>query len=133
MSAKVTAVVVADDVRREVSGKDILIGVFGGDVLVPVLPSPVQVALWIQMDVKGKDVAIEIEMTMPNGADEGVKMSFVMQGDLDQSASVTSPLIGTVVTSEGHIIVRFRENDGKDTFTEVARKRIRVGGPRLAS
>ncbi|PAQ01547.1 hypothetical protein LRP31_18860 [Mesorhizobium mediterraneum] len=127
--AKVTSVVFADDVRREVSGKDILIGVFGGDVMVPALPTPMQIALWVQMDVKGKSVAVEVEITMPNGAPDGVSVRFDLQGEMDGSASISTPPIGTIVTSEGDIVVRFRMADGKDTFTEVARKKIRVAVP----
>ncbi|RUW98320.1 MAG: hypothetical protein EOS71_00390 [Mesorhizobium sp.] len=131
MSAKVTAVVFADDVRREVSGKDIIVGAFGGDIVVPALPAPVQLALWVQLNIRGENVPLEFELTMPNGAPEGVKMRFELHGKIDGTASVTTPPIGTVVTKEGYVAVRFRVNEGKNKFTEVARKKIIVGSPQL--
>ena len=42
--------IVCDDIRREISGKDILIGVYGSDVAVASFPAPLSLAFWMQFD-----------------------------------------------------------------------------------
>jgi hypothetical protein len=42
--------VVCDDIRREISGKDILIGVYGSGINVASFPSPLALAFWMQFD-----------------------------------------------------------------------------------
>lgn len=46
---KITAVVVCDDIRKEVTGKDILIGVYAGDIIVPEFPAVITATFWIEM------------------------------------------------------------------------------------
>ncbi len=44
--------VLCDDVRRENTGKDILIGVYGGNVKVPAFPAVFAPVFWISMTAK---------------------------------------------------------------------------------
>lgn len=48
-----SSVILCDDVRREDNGKDILIGVYTGDVLVPKFPISMSICLWLLMKTKG--------------------------------------------------------------------------------
>lgn len=41
--------VVCDDIRREDTGKDILIGVYSGDILVPRFPANINLAVWLHV------------------------------------------------------------------------------------
>jgi hypothetical protein len=45
---KVLQVIVCDDVRREITGKDILIGVYGREIFTPSFPLSVALTLWIR-------------------------------------------------------------------------------------
>jgi hypothetical protein len=52
MVAKLTVkqFVVCDDIRREMTGKEILIGVYGSNIAVPSFPAPLNLAFWMQFD-----------------------------------------------------------------------------------
>ena len=45
---KILQVIVCDDVRREVTGKDIIIGVYGREILTPNFPLSVPLTLWVR-------------------------------------------------------------------------------------
>jgi hypothetical protein len=64
----VTAALVCDDVRKEINGKDILIGVYSGGILVPQFPGEVTMALYLQYEptVTGK---IDGSIRLTNGGD----------------------------------------------------------------
>ncbi len=74
MGIKFTSVIFCDDIRREITNKDILIGVYAGDIIVPVFPVPISAAFWLevlpeelgqfelQMRIILKDKAPPIEM-----------------------------------------------------------------------
>lgn len=42
--------IVCDDIRREISGKDIIIGVYQGAILVPRFPVNLLLSLWVHLD-----------------------------------------------------------------------------------
>src|SRR6266436_9523709 len=42
-------VLICDDVRREVTGKEIIIGVYGDEMMVPSLPVSLNLSLWIRV------------------------------------------------------------------------------------
>ena len=48
MTGRVGAVILCDDIRREISGKDILIGVYARDIVVPQFPITLMFALWLE-------------------------------------------------------------------------------------
>lgn len=52
-AAEITAVVICDQVRREQSGKDLIIGAYGGDIFVPSFPAAITLSLWIEHNFVG--------------------------------------------------------------------------------
>jgi hypothetical protein len=46
------ATIVCDDVRKEVTNKEILIGVYSGDIVVPSFPAWLPIAFWIEANAK---------------------------------------------------------------------------------
>lgn len=44
---EIPTAIVCDDLRREENGKEILIGVYSGDIVFPQLPSTMRVCVWI--------------------------------------------------------------------------------------
>lgn len=66
---------------------------------------------------------------MPNDSTEAAKIRLQLEGDVDGSIALTTPAIGTLITREGDVVVRFRLDDRKDTFTEVGRKKIGIAPP----
>jgi hypothetical protein len=60
------SVVVCDDIRKEVTGKEILIGVYSGEIVLPSFPNWFPASLWIEVDTPevGKyDVSLRIGLT----------------------------------------------------------------------
>jgi hypothetical protein len=48
VDSDIGAVVICDDVRRELNGKDILVGVYGGEIIVAQLPFTLNLAIWCE-------------------------------------------------------------------------------------
>jgi hypothetical protein len=46
---RIESVVFCDDVRKETTNKDILIGVYSGDIIVPHFPAVISSAIWIEI------------------------------------------------------------------------------------
>ncbi|TIP70339.1 MAG: hypothetical protein E5X53_28280 [Mesorhizobium sp.] len=63
-----TAVILCDDVRKEITGKDILIGVYSGTINVPAYPVVVPASLWIELepDAAGT-ILFRVRMESPSG------------------------------------------------------------------
>jgi hypothetical protein len=58
--------VFCDDIRKEESGKDILIGVYGSDLVVDKLPATIPLSLWI--NIRGvKEGLFRAKITVSNG------------------------------------------------------------------
>ena len=51
---KPLSALVCDDTRKEISGKDIIIGAYGGDILLGSLPSSITLSLWISLETSGE-------------------------------------------------------------------------------
>lgn len=62
----VDAVVVCEDVRKEANGKEILLGVFSGGVLLPSVPATIVLAFWVHFDAKETgEVALQFRLMGP--------------------------------------------------------------------
>ncbi|UXQ89142.1 hypothetical protein [Synechococcus phage MinM1] len=62
---EILATLVCDDIRREQNGKDILIGVYGGDILVERFPAPLPLAIYVQLAPKVTGpIALEFRLVM---------------------------------------------------------------------
>lgn len=63
----VKTVLVCDDIRKEISGKDILIGVYSG-IVVPQMPADLFLSFWIQSEANGPgQIPLEIQLLGPHG------------------------------------------------------------------
>lgn len=127
MTLTVKSVVVAEDVRKEISGKDIIIGAFGGDIIVSAIPSPIEIALWIELQSDGGSPNKgELVMHIPNGALDPLRMNFESDMLENGCVSLSTPKVGTIVTEAGDLVV-FLKPDGADEPIEIVRKAIRLG------
>lgn len=45
---EIVTVLICDDVRKEVTNKDILIGVYTADIVIPVFPAWINLAVWME-------------------------------------------------------------------------------------
>ena len=60
---KPLSALVCDEVRREINGKDIIIGAYGGDVLIDNFPVSLSLSLWISSETSGTgDIRADIRV-----------------------------------------------------------------------
>jgi hypothetical protein len=124
---KITAknVVICEDVRQEVRGKHILLGVTGPNLKVPAFPSVIGVALWISGTAKDKGpFEAHFQALDPDG-------SIAVEGKLVGEVAKPGPstvVIGPMplnVTKAGDF--RFQWKFGKEKWTTIETLRIDEG------
>lgn len=130
-SAKPLNVIFCDDVRREVTGKDILIGVYSADIVLPTVPVLFGVSLWIQFLTGGDGVvSAKLRITDPAGNTAGeTAVEFPVGGAAGNpggtsGAMALAPLAVSVVQA-GAISVYW--SAGGNDFTLIGQKRVKIG------
>lgn len=123
MRADVSAVIICDDVRKENTGKDILIGVYSGAVNVQAYPTAFRAAFWIEMEPEGTGrVQCEFSIATPSG-NPPLKVGF----DLDVVETGTAVFVmgGVPLTLErdGDIVISAKI--GSDAERVVKRKPVK--------
>lgn len=129
MRADVSAVIICDDVRKENTGKDILIGVYSGTVNVPAYPTTFPAALWIEIEPEGIGIVrCEFAITTPSG-NPPMKVGF----DLDVREPGTAVFVmgGVPLTLErdGELVIS--ATIGSDPERVVKRKPVKRVPPPL--
>lgn len=130
-SAEPFSVVFCDDVRREITGKDILIGVYSGDIRLPTVPALLGVSLWIQFRTIGNGVvSARVRVTDPAGNTAGETKIEIPVGGAAGTPSDNTGSLGMVplpisVMQAGAISVYW--SVGGNDFALIGRKRITIG------
>jgi hypothetical protein len=125
----VTAAIICDDVRKEAGGKDILIGVYGGGVLVPSFPCPIQFAIWIELAPQpiGR-LEVDLQARFP-GNPMGLGIRFVAEvSGNDDPVVLHTPQFVTSVSEPGNIEVSIKRPN-EEEWRVVKTKRVLVGEP----
>jgi hypothetical protein len=122
--ANISSVIVCDDIRREISGKDILIGVYSGEIVLSSIPFSLNLAIWLEYTpsiVGHNEFYIRF---MFNNEPIGS-----INGGIDVAVitSIGLPITGFNIRGDkpGELQIEF-SSDGK-TFTTVSRKTLRQG------
>src|SRR3954452_21717641 len=121
MSLRVNTAVVAEDVRREISGKDILIGVYGGDIMVPGYPATMTLALWFEMEIDTAG-AFEAQFEVSATGNPPLFLQFGAEATEVGTSAIGWPGLGFKFDRDGEIVIRFRVGE---ELAEVKRKRVR--------
>jgi Family of unknown function (DUF6941) len=127
-------VVFCDDIRREISGKDILIGAYSGDIIIPSVPAIIPIAMWIQIRTTTLGTArIRIKIIDPAGNKAGQTGFEFQPGESvgDSTAAVTLPPLMVSVTAPGAIKV-YWATEGEE-MTLIGEKTVRIGPVPTAS
>lgn len=113
---QVTAVVVCDDIRKEVTGKDILIGVYSGDILVPDLPMVINAAFWIELGPNQPgNYKLNMRVRLGNKV-EALPIAIELQiADTSQSA-VFTPQATIAVDTATELLLERRVGDSWETL-----------------
>jgi hypothetical protein len=125
---RAVAALLCDDVRREVSGKEILIGVLTDNVYVAGIPANLIVTLYIRvMFARNEPSNIKFKVLAPSGIQITPEVSFQFPGPPD-TESVTSIVVSGMnfqVQMEGRY--EFQWQPPEQEWETVASLRIRKG------
>lgn len=91
MPLEITAVLVCDDIRKEVTNKETIIGVYSGDIVVPSFPSWFNSSLWIELFAQGPgtfDLKFRVGLTGKKPIEIGAKVT------IGKSGNASIPLVG---------------------------------------
>ena len=99
----VNAVVICDDIRKEVTNKDILIGVYGGALVVQSFPAVISVAVWLELtpsSIGSHEIDIRLKSSVLSSDDPvnlppGVPREFGLRMMLEVSELNEPVTIGT--------------------------------------
>jgi hypothetical protein len=120
---KFTAVVLCDDIRREISNKDILIGVYSGDIVVPTFPAFINAAFWLEgvpETLGAHDLQLRVYLKDKPPVEMKVSINVSVLGPF----GLTVPTLQILVEDETEI--RFEFLDG-DTWSTLKRKKVIKG------
>lgn len=125
-ASEIGAVIVCDDVRREQTGKDILIGVYSGSIVITTFPFQLPLALWIEF-LPNETGAQELffRVTYKGSPFGTMKISL----GVEVIDSVGIPIAGLVAVgdSEGDLLIEYSK-DGS-TWELIKKKAITKGLP----
>lgn len=120
--------VFCEDIRREDNGKDMLLGVYSGDIVVARCPTRVGMSLWLQYvsapSVKG-ETGIDLRLRF-DGHDEPVSqigLPFMEEGE------TTLALRGMPVAIDGSGVLLLEHRLPGQDWTEIACKRVTCPDP----
>lgn len=124
------SVIVCDDIRQEISGKKILIGVYSEDVIVQSLPTTLTLCFWIQVFRKNSYAGnAKIRVTDPSGNISGEMSLNFMSIENDQfegmMGAIATPALSINILQTGKISICWSDN-GVD-FSLIGEKRVMTG------
>jgi hypothetical protein len=125
MIVKNTAtIVICDDIRQETNGKHILIGVYGGNILVPEANFSLQLCMWIEFIATSCGTE-----TMHIRVSYAKNVIVVMKAELEINEigpmAVATPGVPVQGASEGDVVIEI-SSDGQN-WKEIKRKSVRKG------
>jgi hypothetical protein len=126
----VHSVIICDDVRREQNGKDILIGVYSGDILVQNFPFILPLSMWMEY-APPKSGPNDIFIRIHYGQQPPSLVKATVE--VIDSSTVGIPLSGFVIQGDkpDDLVVEYSA-DGT-TFTVVKRKLVKQAPPGLTA
>ena len=132
---KIETVLVCDDVRRELSGKDILIGVYSGGIGIPTLPAPINVAFWITLRAHEPGTfALSLRVNLPHKSpaiDMTMHIDISPPPDMpfsEQPTAIFTPPLPLMITAPGDLELHYRwSRQGK--YRPLLRKPIAIVSP----
>jgi hypothetical protein len=126
-----SAVVLCDDIRKEITNKDILIGVYAGDILVKSFPQWLRMAVW--MEIAPREIG-EHPLSLRLRLEENPPLLIDMQLQVHSlgPSSVAVSGLELLAEKEGNLLLELK--DGPN-WRLLKQKNIRQGGalPPLAA
>lgn len=106
-------VVVSDDVRRENTGKDILVGTYPGSINMGKMPGQVALCFWLELQFY-KNGDIEIEMDLKIGSESIAQFELAIHiNDYTVHAAVATPQVLVSIPNDCKLDFLLREKGQK--------------------
>ena len=105
----ITAVVVCDDIRREITGKDLIIGAYASNIVLTQFPFKIRLAFWVEYQAeRAGEHLIKLRMTYTGKTPADVTIN----AQIPEAGMATMPLIGLEVNGDAPGVLRI------DHFTD---------------
>lgn len=137
---KFITAIVADDIRREANGKEIIIGVYTSDIILSGLRSDGGLIIAISLIVEASgvgDIPIQLQVIGPSGAPIGVihgKFTIHTASIPGQQNSMSLTGLPLPVSTEGNIVIQARQYDDEGWQSiRVIPITVRPNEPRLSA
>jgi hypothetical protein len=128
----VLAALFCDEVRKEHNGKEILIGVYPGSILMPSLPTPLLISFWLYLQPnKVGELKLEFRVL---GPDESVLVYFEGAAEFstaDDTGSFSFPRIPMRIEKE--CILQFQWRLPRGDWETLAKKPVNINRSASAS
>lgn len=112
MSTRISTVIFCDDIIKELSGKEILIGVYSGNIQVNSYPAQLRLSLWIEFEADAPDQGHwELQVATPSG-NPPIQVDFDMEVKSAGSSSMSMVGLPVRLESDGEIAVSSRRDTG---------------------
>lgn len=114
MPNRISSVVICDEIRQEITGKEILIGVYSGGINVSAYPAMLRVGLWLEFSQDDAGTTKwEIKIESPSGNPPGT-IGFEMDylGPVPSSSSFVVNGILLALERDGEIVISSKKDDG---------------------
>jgi hypothetical protein len=111
-SINIEQAIACDDIRQETSGKFILIGVYGGNLGLPVFPSQIALGFWMLARPSSKgDYDVQFRVQVP-GEMQGVFGKMVVHIQEDETTALAISPMPIPLSQPGEISLQYREGSG---------------------
>ena len=111
-TVKIISAVICDDVRTEKNGKDLLIGVYSGAIIVHAIPSPpMSLRCWINLQMDGPvEVTLKFRAVDQNNSQLFYSQASVGTKDEHGLGSIPlGPILYTLKEPEGFLKIDYKE------------------------
>jgi hypothetical protein len=118
---KIVSTIVCDDIRREINGKDILIGVYSGDIAVPQVPFQLQLAFWVEVSGDaGESEDLAFRLTYAGE----LLAKFKLHTETTTTGFAALPLSGMQLVSDklGDLVMEYSSDE--ESWIEIKRKSV---------
>lgn len=110
---KIHNVVVCDDVRRENTGKDILVGAYPGSINMGKMPGQVVLSFWLELQFhKNGDITVEIDLKMSSQSIAQFELAIHIN-DYTVHAAVATPAVLVSIPGDCRLDFLLREKGHK--------------------
>jgi len=111
-SMNISHAIACDDIRQEMNGKHILIGVYSGKLGLPFFPIQIALAFWVLARPSAKgDYDVQLRVLDPDGKDV-TRGNMIIHFQEVEEYSLVIPPMPILLAHPGQISLQYREGDG---------------------